>query len=67
MRGFPLLPGPHKMETGAENHFLAWALEGSAGALLLVPGAGVLFPLRGRREAEPDPLEDSTPRQSRFI
>ncbi|MFK0692111.1 MFS transporter [Mesorhizobium sp. IMUNJ 23033] len=41
----------------AQNHSLAWALAGSAGALLLVAAAGVLFPLRERHESEPDPLE----------
>ncbi|RWQ72082.1 MAG: MFS transporter [Mesorhizobium sp.] len=44
--------------TVAQNHSLAWALEGSAGALLLVAAAGVLFPFRERRESEPDPLEE---------
>jgi predicted MFS family arabinose efflux permease len=44
--------------TVAEDHSLTWALEGSAGALLLVAASGVLFPLRERREAEPDPLEE---------
>ncbi|MER9580373.1 MFS transporter, partial [Mesorhizobium sp. M0400] len=44
--------------TVAENHSLTLALEGSAAALLLVAAAGVLFPLRERREAEPDPLEE---------
>ncbi|RWL06442.1 MFS transporter [Mesorhizobium sp.] len=43
--------------TVAQNHSLAWALEGSAVALLLVAAAGVLFPLRERHESEPDPLE----------
>lgn len=42
----------------AENHSLTWALEGSAGALLLVAATGVLFPLRERLESEPDPLEE---------
>ncbi|RWP16084.1 MAG: MFS transporter [Mesorhizobium sp.] len=44
--------------TVAQNHSLTWALEGSAGALLLVAAAGVLFPLREHRESEPDPLEE---------
>ncbi|MER9426492.1 MFS transporter [Mesorhizobium sp. M0317] len=44
--------------TVAQNHSLAWALEGSAGALLLVAAAGILFPLRERLESEPDPLEE---------
>ncbi|MGX9576391.1 MFS transporter [Mesorhizobium sp. f-mel] len=43
--------------TVAENHSLTLALEGSAGALLLVAATGVLFPLCERRESEPDPLE----------
>ncbi|WP_246529603.1 MFS transporter [Microvirga zambiensis] len=43
--------------TVAQNHSLAWALAGSAGALVLVAAAGALFPLRERRESEPDPLE----------
>ncbi|MER9671217.1 MFS transporter [Mesorhizobium sp. M0203] len=43
--------------TVAQNHSLTWALEGSAGALLLVAAAGVLFPLRERHESEPDTLE----------
>lgn len=43
--------------TVAENHSLSWALEGSAGALLMVAAVGVLFPLRERRDSEPDPLE----------
>ncbi|PBB58178.1 MULTISPECIES: MFS transporter [Mesorhizobium] len=43
--------------TVAENHSLTWSLEGSAVALLLVAATGVLFPLRERRESEPDPLE----------
>lgn len=41
--------------TVSQNHSLTLALEGSAGALLLVAAAGVLFPLRDRRESEPDP------------
>ncbi|RWP86668.1 MAG: MFS transporter [Mesorhizobium sp.] len=44
--------------TVAQNHSLPWALEGSAGALLLVAAAGVLFPLRERLESEPDPLDE---------
>ncbi|MER8396449.1 MFS transporter, partial [Mesorhizobium sp. M1340] len=44
--------------TVAQNHSVAWALEGSAGALLLVAAAGTLFPLRERLESEPDPLEE---------
>ncbi|MER9083029.1 MFS transporter [Mesorhizobium sp. M0895] len=44
--------------TVAQNHSLTLALEGSAGALLLVAAIGVLFPLRERRESEPDPLEE---------
>ncbi|OWK20061.1 hypothetical protein AJ88_35800 [Mesorhizobium amorphae CCBAU 01583] len=36
--------------TVAQNHSLTLALEGSAGALLLVAAAGVLFPLPERRE-----------------
>ncbi|WP_404295632.1 MFS transporter (plasmid) [Microvirga sp. RSM25] len=43
--------------TVAQNHSLSWALAGSAGALVLVAAAGALFPLRERRESEPDPLE----------
>ncbi|WP_353834429.1 MFS transporter [Mesorhizobium sp.] len=43
--------------TVAQNHSLAWALEGSAGALLLVAATGVLFPLREPHESEPDPFE----------
>ncbi|RUX94143.1 MFS transporter, partial [Mesorhizobium sp. M2A.F.Ca.ET.040.01.1.1] len=43
--------------TVSQSHSLTRALEGSAGALLLVAVAGVLFPLRERRESEPDPLE----------
>ncbi|QRM32825.1 MFS transporter [Microvirga sp. VF16] len=42
----------------AQNHSLTWALEGSAGALVLVAAAGVLFPLREHRGSEPDPLEE---------
>ncbi|RUW47993.1 MFS transporter, partial [Mesorhizobium sp. M1A.F.Ca.ET.072.01.1.1] len=44
--------------TVSQSHSLTWALEGSAGALLLVAAAGILFPLRERRESEPDPLEE---------
>ncbi|RWF79542.1 MAG: MFS transporter [Mesorhizobium sp.] len=44
--------------TVAQNHSLTLALEGSAGALLLVAAAGAVFPLRERRESEPDPLEE---------
>lgn len=44
--------------TVAENHSLTLALEGSAGALLLVAATGILFPLRERCESEPDPLEE---------
>lgn len=44
--------------TVSQNHSLTLALEGSAGALLLVAAVGVLFPLRERRESEPDPLEE---------
>ncbi|MER8996166.1 MFS transporter [Mesorhizobium sp. M0678] len=44
--------------TEAQNHSLTLALEGSAGALLLVAATGILFPLRERRESEPDPLEE---------
>ncbi|RUV30390.1 MFS transporter [Mesorhizobium sp. M5C.F.Ca.IN.020.32.2.1] len=44
--------------TVAENYSLAWALECSAGALLLVAATGALFPLRERRGAAPDPLEE---------
>ncbi|WP_245269053.1 MFS transporter [Mesorhizobium sp. WSM2561] len=44
--------------TVAQNQSLTWALAGSAGALLLVAAAGVLFPLCERRESEPDPLEE---------
>ncbi|RWX59545.1 MFS transporter, partial [Mesorhizobium sp. M4B.F.Ca.ET.089.01.1.1] len=43
--------------TVSQSHSLTWALEGSAGALLLA-AAGILFPLRERRESEPDPLEE---------
>lgn len=43
--------------TVVQNHSLTWALEGSAGALLLVAAAGVVFPLRERHDSEPDPLE----------
>ncbi|MER9793353.1 MFS transporter [Mesorhizobium sp. M0213] len=43
--------------TVTQNHSLTLALEGSAGALLLVAATGVLFPLRERHESEPDPLE----------
>nr|WP_287307704.1 MFS transporter [Mesorhizobium sp.] len=43
--------------TVAQNHSLAWALEGSAGALLLVAAAGVLFSLREPHESEPDSFE----------
>ncbi|MPR12440.1 hypothetical protein FS320_37325 [Microvirga tunisiensis] len=43
--------------TVAQTHSLSWALAGSAGALVLVAAAGTLFPLRERRESEPDPLE----------
>ncbi|WP_244734310.1 MFS transporter [Mesorhizobium sp. 113-1-2] len=39
------------------NHCLTLALAGSAGSLLLVAAAGVLFPLRERR-SEPDSLEE---------
>lgn len=42
----------------SQNHSLTLALEGSAGALMLVAAPGVLFPLRERRESEPDPLEE---------
>ncbi|ESW67066.1 hypothetical protein X772_34770 [Mesorhizobium sp. LSJC280B00] len=42
----------------AENHSLALALEGSAASLMFVAAAGVLFPLRERRDSEPDPLEE---------
>jgi len=44
--------------TVAQTYSLTWALEGSAGALLLVAASGTLFPLRERRESEPDPLEE---------
>ncbi|MER8798858.1 MFS transporter [Mesorhizobium sp. M0984] len=44
--------------TVAQNHSLTLALEGSAGALLLVAAAGVLFPVRERHESEPAPLEE---------
>ncbi|TIO74082.1 MFS transporter [Mesorhizobium sp.] len=44
--------------TVAENHSLSLALEGSAAALLLVAASGVLFPLRERRDSEPDPSEE---------
>ncbi len=44
--------------TVTQNYSLVWALEGSAGALLVVAATGVLFPLRERRESEPDPLEE---------
>ncbi|AMX95429.1 MULTISPECIES: MFS transporter [Mesorhizobium] len=44
--------------TVAQNHSLTLALEGSAGALLLVAATGLLFPLRERRESDPDALED---------
>ncbi|MES0003430.1 MFS transporter [Mesorhizobium sp. M0051] len=37
--------------TVTQNHSLTLALEGSAGALLLVAAAGVLFPLRDRRDS----------------
>ncbi|KLK90549.1 MFS transporter [Microvirga vignae] len=43
--------------TVAQTHSLTWALAGSAGALVLVAAAGAVFPLRERRESEPDPLE----------
>ncbi|MDK1378638.1 MULTISPECIES: MFS transporter [unclassified Sinorhizobium] len=44
--------------TVTQNYSLTVALEGSAAALLLVAAAGFLFPLRERRESEPDPLEE---------
>ncbi|MER9663918.1 MFS transporter [Mesorhizobium sp. M0159] len=47
--------------TVAQNHSLTLALEGSAGALLLVAATGALFPLRERRESEPDPSEEFNP------
>lgn len=44
--------------TVSQSYSLNWPLEGSAGALILVATAAVLFPLRVRRESEPDPLEE---------
>ncbi|BAB52606.1 MFS transporter [Mesorhizobium japonicum] len=44
--------------TVTQNHSLTLALECSAGALLLVAAVGVLFPLRDRRDSDPDPLEE---------
>ncbi|RUV51168.1 MFS transporter, partial [Mesorhizobium sp. M5C.F.Ca.IN.020.14.1.1] len=44
--------------TVAENHSLTLALEGSAGALLLVAAAGILLPLHERRDSEPDPSQE---------
>ncbi|RWK79035.1 MAG: MFS transporter [Mesorhizobium sp.] len=44
--------------TVAQNYSLTLALEGSAGALLLVAAAGVVFPLRERHDSEPDPLDE---------
>ncbi|RWQ13510.1 MFS transporter [Mesorhizobium sp.] len=41
--------------TVAQNYSLTVALEGSAGALLLVAATGVLLPLREHRESQPDP------------
>lgn len=53
--------------TVSQNHSLTWALEGSAGALLLVAAAGVLFPLRERRASEPDPLEEFDARERKRL
>lgn len=38
--------------TVAQNYSLTWALEGAAGALLLVAAAGILFPVRPWEEAD---------------
>ncbi|MDW9924824.1 MFS transporter [Sinorhizobium meliloti] len=38
--------------TVAQNYSLSWALEGAAGALLLVAAAGLLFPVRPWEEAD---------------
>ncbi|MBX5199782.1 MFS transporter [Rhizobium leguminosarum] len=38
--------------TVAQNYSLTWALEGAAGALLLVAAAGLLFPVRPWEEAD---------------
>jgi MFS family permease len=46
--------------TVAQTYSLHLALVFSAGALLLVAAAGTLFPLRERRDSEPDPLEEFT-------
>lgn len=42
--------------TVAQMYSLTWALEGSAGALLLVAAIGVLLPVRECRESDLDPL-----------
>ncbi|RVP46077.1 MFS transporter [Sinorhizobium medicae] len=38
--------------TVAQNYSLTWALEGAAGALLMVAAAGILFPVRPWEEAD---------------
>lgn len=43
--------------TVSQTHSLSWALGLAAVALLLVAAAGILFPIRERRESEPDPSE----------
>lgn len=43
--------------TVVQNNSLPLALGSSAGALLFVAGAGFFFPLRERRDSEPDPLD----------
>lgn len=45
----------------AQNYSLSWALEGSAGALLLVAAAGYLLPVHECRESNLDPLEEFNP------
>lgn len=42
----------------AENHSLSMALEGSAGALLLVAAAGLLLPIAGAQGSELDSFEN---------
>ncbi|WP_234842674.1 MFS transporter, partial [Sinorhizobium meliloti] len=47
--------------TVAQNYSLTWALEGAAGALLLVAAAGLLFPVRPWEEADQESSEFHPP------
>ncbi|ATU95364.1 MFS transporter [Phyllobacterium zundukense] len=47
--------------TVAQNHSLTWALEGAAGALLLVAAAGILFPVRPWEEADQESSDFQPP------